>query len=69
MTNKWVLRYLNYSDLPSSGLVKFYKSEKTAPEEFSLFCKIFTPGVYGFINPITKQTRNLVNFRLITPMF
>ena len=41
MTIIWVLekyfRYLNYSDLPSSGLVEFYKSEKTAPEEFSLF--------------------------------
>ena len=47
MTIKWVLekylRYSNYSDLPSSGLVEFYKSENSAPEEFSLFNKIFTP--------------------------
>ena len=50
MTIIWVLekyfRYLNYSDLPSSGLVEFYKSEKTAPEEFSFFHKIFTPAMF-----------------------
>jgi hypothetical protein len=51
MTIKWVfekyLRISNYSGLPSSGLVEFYKSEKTALEEFSLFRKIFTPGLEG----------------------
>ena len=37
------LRYSNYSELPSFGLVEFYVAEKMAPEEFSLFHKIFTP--------------------------
>ena len=37
------LRYSNYSKLPSFRLVEFDISEKMAPEEFSLFCKIFTP--------------------------
>ena len=31
------LRYSNYSELPSSGLIEFYESEKTAPVEFSPF--------------------------------
>jgi hypothetical protein len=66
MTIKWVLekylRYSRYSDLYSSGLVEFYKSEKTAPEEFSLFHKIFTPEreftpgiITRFVFPPTKQ--------------
>ena len=38
------LRYSTYSDLPSSGMVEFNKSEKTAAEEFSLFHKKITPG-------------------------
>ena len=41
------LRYSNDSKLPVSGLVEFNVSEKKAPEEFSLFHKIFTP-VYFF---------------------
>ena len=38
------LKYSNYSELPSFGSIEFYVSGKVATEEFSLFCKIFTPG-------------------------
>jgi hypothetical protein len=34
---------LNYSKMPRYVLVELYISEKTAPEELSLFSKIFTP--------------------------
>jgi hypothetical protein len=42
--------------LPSSGLVEFYKSDKTAPEEFSLFCKISTRG----FNPFEKVWKGII---------
>ena len=34
--------------MASSGSVEFQVFEKTAPEEFVIFRKIFTPGVCGF---------------------
>ena len=39
-----------YLEFPSSGLVEFYVSEKRAPEEFSLFRKIFSPGLITLSN-------------------
>ena len=36
--------YSKDSELPSSGLVEFYESEKSALEEFSFIHKIFTPA-------------------------
>ena len=42
ITIQWVVERCiqPYKEL---GLVEFYTSKMTAPEEFSLFCKIFTP--------------------------
>ena len=44
---KWVAEKFgsqNQSELASTGLVEFYVSEKTMPEEFSFSPKIFTRG-------------------------
>jgi hypothetical protein len=53
--------YLNYSELPSFGMVEFYVSEKMVPEEFSLFHKIFTPA-------ISVRKSNFLSFRHEPPL-
>jgi hypothetical protein len=48
--NEWlesILGIKTYLKMPTSGLVEFCASERAAPEEFSLFRKIFTPGYSG----------------------
>ena len=41
---KKYLMYSNYLEMPSSGTEEFQLFEKTAPEEFVILCKIFTPA-------------------------
>ena len=69
MIIEWVLRkylrYSNYSDLPSSGLVEFYKSEKTAPEEFSFFRKIFTPDCLKRKNVLIRYICQILFIQLL----